>query len=158
MERRRVVDKLTVSMIEYTRDCEEYWGGKDDTKTDQGFFMKAAKNKLRQLIFFVLRDRQAHALKTEIILKGNKLGLNYEAWLVNPACDHSLWATGQACYDKANCAIQRYTFNEQGCAYLQQKRCETKKTGYDRCQHCMFKAERDLMPAKVPMDCSPKDM
>jgi hypothetical protein len=22
----------------------------------------------------------------------------------------------------------------------------------------MFKAERDLMPAKVPMDCSPKDM
>jgi hypothetical protein len=61
MEQRRVVDKLTVSMIEYTRDCEEYWGSKDDTKTDQGFFMKAAKNKLRQLIFLCCgTDRHMH--------------------------------------------------------------------------------------------------
>ena len=43
MERWLTVDKLTGPMIEYTRDCEEYWGSKDNTKTDRDFFMKARK-------------------------------------------------------------------------------------------------------------------
>jgi hypothetical protein len=77
MERRLEVDTLLVSTLDYTRDCDIYWGSEEDAKTDRGLFRKAHKRKGDAARFFY---NVASRLETEVIKKGDNLWWTYKAW------------------------------------------------------------------------------